>query len=102
MFYQWEKDPALLWLWCRPVVTAPIRPLAWAPPYASDAALEKTKGPKKKKIKAWYGEFLKQKQTKKQNYHVTAIPLLDRYSKELKAGTQTRAPPVHSSIIHNS
>uniref|UniRef100_A0A4X1V611 Uncharacterized protein n=1 Tax=Sus scrofa TaxID=9823 RepID=A0A4X1V611_PIG len=28
-------DPALLWLWCRPVATAPIRPLAWEPPYAT-------------------------------------------------------------------
>ena len=27
-------DPALLWLWCRPAATAPIRPLAWEPPYA--------------------------------------------------------------------
>ena len=26
---QWVKDPALSWLWCRPVATAPIRPLAW-------------------------------------------------------------------------
>ena len=33
----------LLWLWCRPVATAPIRPLAWEPPYAAGAALEKTK-----------------------------------------------------------
>ena len=23
---QWVKDPALLWLWRRPVATAPIRP----------------------------------------------------------------------------
>ena len=23
---QWVKDPALLWLWCRPAATAPIRP----------------------------------------------------------------------------
>ena len=43
---QWVKDPALLWLWCRPVVTAPIRPLAWEPPYAAGAALKKTKRPK--------------------------------------------------------
>ena len=28
-------DPALLWLWCRPV--------AWEPPYAAGAALKKTK-----------------------------------------------------------
>ena len=40
---QWVKDLALLWLWCRPVATAPIRPLAWEPPYAAGAALEKAK-----------------------------------------------------------
>ena len=28
-------DPAMLWLCCRPVVAAPIQPLAWEPPYAS-------------------------------------------------------------------
>ena len=38
---QWVEDPALLWLWCRPVATAPIRPLAWEPPYAAGAALKK-------------------------------------------------------------
>ena len=37
------SDPALLWLWRRPVATAPIRPLAWEPPYAKGAALEKAK-----------------------------------------------------------
>ena len=25
---QWAKDLVLLWLWCRPVATAPIQPLA--------------------------------------------------------------------------
>ena len=35
------SDPALLWLWCRPVATAPIRPLAWEPPYAVHAALKR-------------------------------------------------------------
>ena len=34
-------DPMLLWLWCRPAATAPIGPLAWEPPYAVVAALEK-------------------------------------------------------------
>ena len=33
----------------RPAATAPIRPLAWEPPYAAGAALEKTKDKKKKK-----------------------------------------------------
>ena len=28
------SDPALLWLWHRPVATALIRPLAWEPPNA--------------------------------------------------------------------
>ena len=42
-------DPTLLWLWYRPVATAPIRPLAWEPPYAEGAALEKAKRQKKKK-----------------------------------------------------
>ena len=48
-------DPVLLWLWRRPVATAPIGPLAWEPPYASGAAQEngkKTKRQKKKKF-AW-------------------------------------------------
>ena len=43
-----EWDPALLWLWRRPVATAPIQPLAWEPPYAAGAAQEIAK--KKKKI----------------------------------------------------
>ena len=40
-------DPVLLWLWCRPAASAPIGPLAWEPPYAVGAALEKAKRPKK-------------------------------------------------------
>ena len=41
-------DLALLWLWCRLVVTAPIGPLAWEPPHASGAAQENGKKKKKK------------------------------------------------------
>ena len=37
---QWVKDPALLWIWHRPAARAPIRPLAWEPPYAAGAAQE--------------------------------------------------------------
>ena len=51
------SDPALLWLWRRLVAIAPIRPLAWEPPYAVGAAQEiatttttTTKRQKKKKI----------------------------------------------------
>ena len=42
------SDPALLWLWHRPAAAAPIRPLAWEPPYAAGVALEKAKKKKKK------------------------------------------------------
>ena len=41
------SDATLLWLWGRPEAAAPIRPLAWEPPYTTGAALEKIK---KKKI----------------------------------------------------
>ena len=37
------SDPVLLWLRRRPVATAPIRPLAWQPPYAVGAAQENGK-----------------------------------------------------------
>ena len=45
-------DPALLWLWHRPVATAWISPLAWEPPYAVGAAQENTKIQKKR-----HGQF---------------------------------------------
>ena len=35
------SDLALQWLWCRPAATSEIRPLAWEPPYATGAALQK-------------------------------------------------------------
>ena len=38
---QWVRDPALLWLWYRRATMAPIGPLAWEPPHAVDAALER-------------------------------------------------------------
>ena len=41
-FAQWVRDLALLWLWHRPAAVAPIRPLAWEPPYAAGAALKST------------------------------------------------------------
>ena len=39
----------LLWLWCRPAATAPIRPLAWEPPYAAGVTQEMAKRQKGKK-----------------------------------------------------
>ena len=43
------SDPVLLWLWRRPAATAPIKPLAWEPPYAAGVVLEKAKRQKKKR-----------------------------------------------------
>ena len=51
------SDPALLWLWCRPSATAPIRPLAWEPQHATGAALEKAKKKKKRKKNVSYYSF---------------------------------------------
>ena len=56
---QWVKDLVLLWLWCRPVATAPIQPLAWEPPYVVGVALKgqkyqnKNKNKKKRMILKW-------------------------------------------------
>ena len=44
-------DPTLLRLWHRPTAIAPVRLLAWEPPHAAGAALEKGKKTKKKKKK---------------------------------------------------
>ena len=37
------------WLWHRPAAVAPIRPLTWEPPYATEAALKKQKQKTNKK-----------------------------------------------------
>ena len=49
--HRWGSD--LAWLWCRLAAVAPIRPLAWEPPYASGVALKSKKNknkPKNKKL----------------------------------------------------
>ena len=40
------------WLWRRTLATAPIRPLAWEPPYSTGMALKDKKTNKKKKKKS--------------------------------------------------
>ena len=45
------SDPELLWLWRRLAATAPIRPLAWEPPYAAGVAQEIAKRQKEKSLK---------------------------------------------------
>ena len=48
------SDPTLLWLWRRLVATAPIRPLAWEPPYAMEMAQKNSKKTKKNKsLEVW-------------------------------------------------
>ena len=51
-------DRALLRLWCGPVATALIQPLAGEPPYAAGAALKRQEKKKKSKIRVlaltWY------------------------------------------------
>ena len=37
------SDLVLLWLWCKPAATAPIRPLDWEPPCVESAALKRQK-----------------------------------------------------------
>ena len=44
-----SSDPPLLWLWRRLAATAPIRPLAWEPPYAAGVALENMQKDRKKR-----------------------------------------------------
>ena len=46
---QWVKDPALLWLWHRPVAAAPIQHLPCEPPYAAGAALKDKKEKRKER-----------------------------------------------------
>ena len=38
-----RRGSDLVWLWRRPATTALIQPLAWEPPYAAGATLEKAK-----------------------------------------------------------
>ena len=56
------SDPALLWLWLAAV--APIRSLAWEPPYALDATLGKTN---------------KQKRPRKHLKKKNPLPFLDHH-----------------------
>ena len=51
------SDAALLWLWCSLAATAPIRPLAWEPPYAEGAALEEAKRQKENNNKIKFVPF---------------------------------------------
>ena len=43
MGHRGSSDLALLWLWCRPAATDPIRLLSWKPPYAAGVDLKSKK-----------------------------------------------------------
>ena len=67
---QWVKDPALLWLWCRPAAVALILPLAWDLPYAVGVAIKSKK--KKKKLNFILCILLQLKEIKKKKQ--SALP----------------------------
>ena len=62
------SDPVLLWLWRRPVTTAPIRPLALEPPYATELALEKAERQEKKMRKNTVDIFLNKSHSFREKY----------------------------------
>ena len=57
MGHRRDLDLTLLWLWCRPVATGLIRPLAWESPYAEGVVQEKAKrhAPPKKRSNIKFG-----------------------------------------------
>ena len=65
----------LLCLWHRPVATAPIRPLAWEPPYTTGVALKRhTHTHTKKKLKNTLVKWLITKST----YQIQYLPSVKR------------------------
>ena len=55
--YRHGSDTTLLWLWCRLAATAPVRPLAWAPPYAMGAALKRHTHKKEKYVSDYFSKL---------------------------------------------
>ena len=51
-----DPDPVLLRLWLWLAAVAPIQPLAWELPYATDAALKRQKTNKQTKFRSEYVE----------------------------------------------
>ena len=53
------SDLALLclWLWCRPVASAPLGPLAWEPPYAMGVTLKEKKKKKSPTLRVLFFLF---------------------------------------------
>ena len=81
-----DSDPKLLWLWCRPAATAPIRPLAWEPPFALGAALEKAK--RQKINKQTNKQKTKKNKTETKTRKQAAKEVFVTYFIEIFAGTE--------------
>jgi len=69
------SDPALLWLWRRPVATALIQPLAWESPCAAGAAQE---------IATTTTTTTKKRQKTKKKKNKTTRPSIDKDVMQLK------------------
>ena len=65
----------LLWLWRRPAATAPIRPLAWEPPYAAGVTLKRQKRQGKKKKDPSGGHLFKKVYMSQVFFHLQVNPL---------------------------
>ena len=63
-----SSEPTLLWPWHRPASTAPVRPLAWEPPYAMGSGPRKDKKTKKKKKRKRKRKKNLRKNTQEINY----------------------------------
>ena len=74
---QWVKDPALLWLWCKPAAVAPSGLLAWEPACAADVALKRQKEKKEKKIFLMRMKKRKTSISKIICLHIALLPLKD-------------------------
>ena len=57
-------DPTWLWLWRRPAATAPIRLLAWEPPYTASEALKRQERKRKKDGRNEQRKMKKKKQSR--------------------------------------
>ena len=70
------SDLVLLWLWRRPATAAPVRLLAWEPPYATGAALKSNKQTKNKIID--FQLLIKKFSWQRKHGHKSGIRLLKR------------------------
>ena len=82
---QWVKDPAWLWLWCRPAATAPIQPLALEKLHMPRVRPQKQKKKKQKKKNQNRSSHCGSVETNSTSIHeeTGSIPGLDQWVKDL-------------------